>query len=60
MGIARHEHVLILFTLLDELIEEYFHTFSHLHQFMAGKEFQVHQHLVIARTPRMDFLSHIT
>ena len=48
MRIAGHQHVLVLLALLDELVEEYLHAVSHLHEFVAGEEFQIDQHLVVA------------
>ena len=54
MRIARHQHPLILLTLLQQFVVGY------LHQFVAGKEFQIHQHLVVTRTSRVDFLAHVT
>ena len=59
MRIARHQHVFILLALLDKFVEQHLHAVSHLHQFVAGKQFEVNQYLIVARTARMDLLAHI-
>ena len=59
MGVARHQHLLILLALLDEFVEKHLHALCHLHQLMTGEKFQVYKHLVVARTARMNLLTHI-
>ena len=59
MRIARHQHVLVLLALLDELIEEHLDAIGNLFQFVACKQLQVYQYLVVARTARMNLLAHI-
>ena len=59
MRVARHQHVLILLALLDEFVEQHLHAVGNLHQFVACKEFQVHQYLVIARTAGMNLLAYV-
>ena len=59
VGIAWHEHILILVALLDQLVEEDLYAVGNFLQLMTGEELQVNQHLIVARTTRVDLLSHI-
>ena len=59
MCIAWHQHVFVLFALLDEFVEQHFYAISYLHQFVTGKQLQVYQHLIVTTAARMDFLAHI-
>ena len=59
MGISRHQHLFIQVALAYQFIKECFHLLGYLSQFVAGKEFQIHQHLVVARTPAVNLLAHI-
>ena len=59
VGIARHEHVLILLALLLQFCEEVVDGLGHEFQLMAGKQLQVHQHLVVARAAGVNFLAHV-
>lgn len=59
MGVARHEHVLELLALLQQLVEKHLYAFGHLSQLVTREEFQVDQHLVIARASGVDFLTHV-
>ena len=45
--------------LLDELVEECLHLLGNLHELVTGEEFQVDQHLVVARAPRVYLLAHV-
>ena len=57
--VARHEHVLILLALLQQLVKQNLHAVDHLAQLMACEELQVNEHLVVARATRMDLLAHV-
>ena len=57
--IARHQHVFILVALLDEFVEEDFHLVGDILEFVTGKEFEVYEHLIVARTARVDLLAHV-
>ena len=59
MCVARHEHVLVLVALLDELVEEYLHVLGNVLYLVAGEEFQVDEHLVVAAASGMDFLTDV-
>ena len=48
MGVARHQHVLILVALLNQLVEENLHGVHNLLQLMTGEEFEVYENLVVA------------
>ena len=59
MGIARHQHILILIALLDEFVEKDLHLIGDFLQLMTGEEFEVDEHLVITRTTGVDLLAHV-
>ena len=59
MGVAGHQDVLVALALLLQLPEEGLYVLGHQLQLTACEELQVHQHLVVARTARVDFLAHI-
>jgi len=59
MGVSGHEHVLVLVALLDEFVKETLYLIGHLHELMTCEEFQVYEHLVIAGTSGMDFLTEV-
>ena len=59
VGVAGHEHVLVEFAFLDELVEEQLHALGNLHELAACKELQIHQNLVVARPSRVYLLAHI-
>ena len=59
MGVAWHEDILILIALLNQFVEEALHLLRNLHQLMAGKEFQINKHLIVAATAGMYLLAHI-
>ena len=59
MCVARHQHVLVLFALLYEFIEENLHGIDDFLQFVACEELQVYQHLVVARASGVYLLSHV-
>ncbi len=50
MGVARHQHILVAFALVDEGIEERGHRTGDILDALAGKQFEVYEHLVVART----------
>ena len=59
MGIARHEHLLVLLRLLYQFVEERLHLVGDVHQLVAREELQVDQHLVVARAAGVNLLSHV-
>ena len=59
MGVAWHKDILILIALLNQFVEEALHLLRNLHQLMAGKEFQINKHLIVAATAGMYLLAHI-
>ena len=59
MGVSRHQYVLVLVALADEFVEEHFHFVYYLLQFVTGEEFQVDEHLVVARPSAMYLLAHV-
>ena len=60
MGIARHQHIFVLIALLDEFVEEDFYFIGDILEFVTGKELEVYEHLIVARTARVDLLAHIS
>jgi hypothetical protein len=60
MCISRHEHLFITFALLLQLIEECTKSFRYLANAVASEEFEVEQHLVVARAAAMNLLSDVT
>ena len=48
MGIAWHQHILVLIALLDEFVEEDLHLVGNILEFVTGKELEVYKHLVVA------------
>ena len=59
MGVAWHEHVLILVALGNEFIKERLYLCGDVHQLTASEELQINQHLVVARTTTVNLLAHI-
>ena len=59
MCVAGHEHVLVAFRLGDEFVEEAFHQGGNLPDLVADEEFEIHQHLVVAAAPGVDFLAYV-
>ena len=57
--VSGHEHVLVLFALGEQFVEEQQHAVGHLAQFVAREELQVHQHLIVARASRVYLLAHV-
>ena len=47
MCVAGHQDVLVLVALLDEFVKEHLHALGNLHEFVAGEEFQVDEHLIV-------------
>ena len=59
VGVTRHQHLLILFALLLQPVEDPLHGVGHLPQFVAQEQFEVHEDLIVARTPRVYFLARV-
>ncbi len=59
VGVSRHQHRLVTFAEFLQPVEDDLHGVGRLPQFVAQEQFEVHQHLVVARTPRMDLLARI-
>ena len=59
MGVSRHEHVLVPLALRDECVEKLFHGLAYALQLVACEQFQVHKHLVVARTSAVYLLSRV-
>ena len=59
MGVAGHQNVLVAFALADEDVEQLFDGFGYLLNLCAGEEFQVEQHLVVARASAVYLLAYI-
>ena len=60
MGVARHEHVLELLALGDELVEEILDERGRGVETVTDEELQVEQHLVVAAAARVNLLAHVT
>ena len=48
MSVTRHQYILVLVALLDKFIEENLDGIYYLLEFVAGKELQIHEYLVVA------------
>ena len=59
MGVAGHQDVLVAFALADEDVEQLFDGFGYLLDLCTGEEFQVEQHLVVARASAVYLLAYI-
>ena len=59
MGVAWHEHVFQLVALGNELVEEHLHQLGNVAQLVASEQFQVDEHLVVARAPAVYLLAHV-
>ena len=59
MGVAGHENVLVLLALAYQLVEERLHGNDDVAQAPAGEQFQVYEHLVVARPARVYFLANV-
>ena len=59
MGVARHEDVLILLALGDEFVEKALHLVGYILELMASEEFEVNEHLVVARASAVYLLAHV-
>ena len=57
VGVARHQHLLVAFAQLLQPVEERAHRTGDLPQFVAQEQFEVHQHLIVARASRVDLLA---
>jgi len=59
MGVTGHQHILVTVALCHEFLEEDFHLFGNLAQLGTGEQFEVEQHLVVARTSAMYLFTHV-
>ncbi len=59
VGVARHQHLAIALRELLQPVEEGPHVARHGLQLVAQEEFQIDQHLVVARASRVDLLAHV-
>ena len=59
MRVAWHEHVLVPFRLRDEFVEEVLHQSCNLLDLVADEQLQIHQHLVVAASARMNLLADV-
>ena len=59
VGVARHQHRFVAFAELLQPVEDYLHGVGRLPQLVAQEQFEVHQHLIVARTARMDLLARV-
>ncbi len=59
MGVARHEHILVLVALGDEFLEERDDVVDDELELVAREEFQVDEHLVVARAAGVDLLAEV-
>ena len=57
MGVPGQQHFPVAFAQLLEGAEEGEHFLAHCFQLVAQEEFQVHEHLVVARASGVDFLA---
>ena len=58
--ITRHQYILVAFALHNQHMEQLFHSLRHFLYLCTGKELQIEQHLVVARTSAVYFLTYIT
>ena len=59
MGIAGHQHFLIAFALHNQHMKKLLNSLGNVFQLSTGEEFQVEQHLVVARTATVNLLAYI-
>ena len=59
MRITGHQHVAVAFAQLLQSVEERAHAVRRLPQFVAQEEFQIDQHLIVARAAGVDLLAHL-
>ena len=60
MGISRNQYIFVLLTGLLKCLEQAFHLAYGLLNPGTGEKFQIHEHLVVAGTTGVDFLSDVT
>ena len=59
MRIAGHQYLAIALAQLLQTVEERAHAVRRLPQLVAQKEFQIDQHLIVARTAGVNLLAHL-